>query len=142
MCHRKLKKWTTKKVCPHDSTCYLSFLWKQTKKGFTRLRNIFCKKHLSPATSETYTDSKRFIKISSACIIRLVPTRTKSFRIIFFPYCIFPCFSFLAYNLVILMNVELDMVLVIQSILCVHAELKLKLLNISPCVVNFTMLKD
>ena len=40
------------------------------------------------------------------------------------------------------MNINLDMVLVILSILCVNAELKLKLLNISCCVVNFTVLKD
>ena len=38
-------------------------------------------------------------------------------------------------HLVILMNTNLDMVLVILSILCVPA--KLKLLNISSCVVNF-----
>ena len=48
----------------------------------------------------------------------------------------------LDFNLVILMNINLDMVLVILSILCVHAELKLKLQNISSCVVNFTVLKD
>ena len=40
------------------------------------------------------------------------------------------------------MNINLDMVLVIQSILCVHAELKLKLKNISFSVVNFKVLKD
>ena len=48
----------------------------------------------------------------------------------------------LDFNLVILMNINLDMVLVILSILCVHAELKLKLQNISSCAVNFTVLKD
>ena len=37
------------------------------------------------------------------------------------------------------MNTNLDMVLVMLSILCVHAELKLKLQNISSCVVNFTV---
>ena len=40
------------------------------------------------------------------------------------------------------MNMNLDMVLVMLSILCVHAELKLKLESISSCVVNFTVLKD
>ena len=40
------------------------------------------------------------------------------------------------------MNINLDMVLVLQSILCVHAELKLKLKNISFSVVNFKVLKD
>ena len=34
------------------------------------------------------------------------------------------------------------MVLVILSILWVHAELKLKLQNISSCVVSFTVVKD
>ena len=48
----------------------------------------------------------------------------------------------LDFNLVILMNINLDMVLVILSILCAHAELKLKLQSISSCVVNFTILKD
>ena len=47
----------------------------------------------------------------------------------------------LKYNLVILMNINLDMVLVIQSILCVPTELKLKPLNISSCVDIFTALK-
>ena len=45
-------------------------------------------------------------------------------------------------NLVILICVNLDMVLVILPILCVHEELKLKLQNISCCTVNFTVLKD
>ena len=36
----------------------------------------------------------------------------------------------------------LAIVLLILSILCVHAELKLKLQNISSCVVNFTAVKD
>ena len=36
------------------------------------------------------------------------------------------------------MNISLDMVLVIQSILCVYAKLNLKPLNISSCVVTFT----
>ena len=45
-------------------------------------------------------------------------------------------------NLVFLMNINLDMVLVILSIWCVHAELKLKLQNISSCAVNFAVLKD
>ena len=40
------------------------------------------------------------------------------------------------------MNINFDMVLAIQSILCVHAELKLKLLNISSCISIFTLLKD
>ena len=40
------------------------------------------------------------------------------------------------------MNINLDMVLVIQSILCVHAELKLKLKNVSFSAVNFKVLKD
>ena len=40
------------------------------------------------------------------------------------------------------MNINLDMVLVIQSIPCVHLEIKLKPLNISSCVVIFTVLKD
>ena len=39
------------------------------------------------------------------------------------------------------MNANLDMVLVIQSILCVHADLKLKPMNISSCIVIFTVLK-
>ena len=39
------------------------------------------------------------------------------------------------------MNVNLDMVLVIQSILCVHADLKLKPMNISSWIVIFTVLK-
>ena len=41
----------------------------------------------------------------------------------------------LDYNLIILMNINFGMVLVIQSVLCVHSELKLKLLNISSLVV-------
>ena len=48
----------------------------------------------------------------------------------------------LTLQLVILMNINLDTVLVIQSILCVHAEMKLKLLCISSCVVTFRLLKD
>ena len=36
----------------------------------------------------------------------------------------------------------LAIVLLILSILSVHAELKLKLRNISSCVVNFTAVKD
>ena len=39
------------------------------------------------------------------------------------------------------MNINLDMVLAIQTILCVHAELKLKPLNIFSRVVIFTVLK-
>ena len=40
------------------------------------------------------------------------------------------------------MKINLDIVLVMLSILCVHVELKLKLQNISSCVVNFKVLKD
>ena len=40
------------------------------------------------------------------------------------------------------MKINLDIVLVMLSILCVHVEPKLKLQNISSCVVNFTVLKD
>ena len=40
------------------------------------------------------------------------------------------------------MKIHLDIFLVMLSILCVHVELKLKLQNISSCVVNFTVLKD
>ena len=40
----------------------LKSLGKQTRKGDSRLRNSFCKKHHSPATTETYTDNKRLHK--------------------------------------------------------------------------------
>ena len=40
------------------------------------------------------------------------------------------------------MNINLDIVLVIQSIQCVHAGLKLKPLNISSYIVIFTLLRD
>ena len=109
------------------------------------------------------------LRSSSASIIRPLPMRTKSFKGIYFPYYInklnklkvgirnAKSINFfkksivsvkkensyvLDYHLVILININLDMVLVILSILCVHAELKLKLLNISSCVINFTVLKD
>ena len=45
-------------------------------------------------------------------------------------------------NFVILMNINLGMVLLIQSILCVHAELNLKPLNIFSCIVICTVLYD
>ena len=48
----------------------------------------------------------------------------------------------LNYSLVILVNINLDMVLVIQPILCVHAELKFKPLNIFFCVLVFAVTKD
>ena len=40
------------------------------------------------------------------------------------------------------MNINLDIVLVIQSIQCVHAGLKLKPQNISSYIVIFTLLRD
>ena len=41
-----------------------------------------------------------------------------------------------------IMNINLDMVLVTLSSLCVHTKLKLKLQNIFSCVVNFAVIKD
>ena len=51
-------------------------------------------------------------------------------------------FHVLDYSLVILMVIDLETSLVIQSVLCVHAELKVKLLEISSCVDNYAALKD
>ena len=48
----------------------------------------------------------------------------------------------LRYLLQFSMQKILVIVLLILSIICVHAELKLKLQNISSCVVNFTVIKD
>ena len=43
----------------------LKSLGKQTKKDVTWLRNSFCKEHLAPGTSETYTDNKPLHKNQS-----------------------------------------------------------------------------
>ena len=50
-------------------------------------------------------------------------------------------FHVLDYSLVILMVINLDKSLMIQSVPCVHAELKVKLLKMSSCVDNFAALK-
>ena len=69
----------------------------------------------------------------------ILSKKKKIFYFLFMIHLIQKLLTGLRLKFIHLSEHKLDMVLMIQLIQCVHAELKLKLLNISSCDVIFTL---